>query len=79
MMIVACYLVLARVPSVHDLGNITPLFSDHTPDTDVSKNNRVTLSKSQMKGTRARNQITHNNYDSHNVQNGQFGNHAPHK
>jgi hypothetical protein len=54
---VACYLVLARVPSIHDFGNITPTFSDHMHDTGVPENNKVTLLKSGMKGTRARNQI----------------------
>jgi hypothetical protein len=46
MTIVACYVVLTRLPSIHDFDNITLLFSDHTPDTSVLENNRVTLSKS---------------------------------
>jgi hypothetical protein len=30
---------------------MTPLFSDHTPDTGVQKDNRVALSKSQTEST----------------------------
>jgi hypothetical protein len=62
MMAIACYLVLARVPSIHDFDIITPLFSDHTPNTDVLENNRVTLQKSRTEGTRDRNQITRNDH-----------------
>jgi hypothetical protein len=67
MMIVACYLVLSRVPFVHDFGSITPLFSDHTPNTGVPENNKVTLSKSRREGTRDRNQTTRNNRHSQAV------------
>jgi hypothetical protein len=51
MMVIACSLVLARVPSIRNFDSITLLFSDHTFDIDVTKNNVVTLSKSQMEGT----------------------------
>jgi hypothetical protein len=64
MLNVVCYLILSRVPSVHDFDNITLFFSDHMPDTDVSKNNRVALSKSRMECTRDRNQITCNDHHS---------------
>jgi hypothetical protein len=57
MVVVACSLVLARVPSIHNFDSITLLFSDHTLDIGVKENNGVTLSKSRMKGTRVRNQI----------------------
>jgi hypothetical protein len=43
---VACYLVLARVPSIRNFDSITLLFSNHTLDIGVKENNRVTLSKS---------------------------------
>jgi hypothetical protein len=39
-------LVLARVTFVHNFGSITPMFSDHMPDTGVPENNIVLLSKS---------------------------------
>jgi hypothetical protein len=54
---VACSLVLARVPFICNFDNITLMFSDHTPDIGGTENNRVTLSKSRMEGTRVRNQI----------------------
>jgi hypothetical protein len=43
--------VLAHVPSIHDFDSITLLFFDHMPDTGVSENMRVTLSKSQIEDT----------------------------
>jgi hypothetical protein len=46
MMIIVCYLVVSRVPSVHDLDSITSLFSDHMSDIGVPENNKVTLLKS---------------------------------
>jgi hypothetical protein len=46
MTVVACSLVLANVPSIHNFDSITLLFSDHMPNIGVTKNNRVTLSKS---------------------------------
>jgi hypothetical protein len=55
MVVVACSLVLARVPSVHNFGSITVLFFDHTSDIGVTENNGVTLSKLQTEGTRVRN------------------------
>jgi hypothetical protein len=57
MTVVACSLVLAHVPSVHNFDSITLLSSDHMLDIDVKENNGVTLSKSQTKGTQVRNQI----------------------
>jgi hypothetical protein len=57
MVVVACSLVLAHVPSVHNFDSITLLFSDHTLDIGVKENKGVTLSKSQMEGTRVRNKI----------------------
>jgi hypothetical protein len=68
MMTIACYLVMSRVPSVHDFTSITELFSNHMPDTSVSENNRVTLSKSRTEGTRDRNQ-TRNSHISQSFQN----------
>jgi hypothetical protein len=35
MVAVACSLVLARIPSVHNFGSISLLFSDYTPDIGV--------------------------------------------
>jgi hypothetical protein len=51
MAVIACSLVLARVPSIRNFGSITPLFFDYTPDIGVTENNRVMLSKSRMEGT----------------------------
>jgi hypothetical protein len=51
MVVVACSLVLARVPFIHDFDSITLLFSDHTLNIGVKENNGVMLSKSRMKGT----------------------------
>jgi hypothetical protein len=47
----ACSLILTRVPFIRNFSSITLLFSDHTSDTGVMENNRVTLSKSQTEGT----------------------------
>jgi hypothetical protein len=52
---IACSLVQAHVPSVHNFDSITMMFSDHMPDIGVTENNGVMLSKSQMEGTRVRN------------------------
>ena len=60
---------LRRVHFAHDFDSITPLFSKHTPDTGVPKNNRVTLSKSQTERTRLIDQITCNDRHSQAVQN----------
>jgi hypothetical protein len=57
MVVVACALVLARVPSVCNFGSITLLFSNHTSDIGVTENNGVTFSKSWTVGTQVRNQI----------------------
>jgi hypothetical protein len=57
MMVVACFLILVRVPSVRNLDSITLLIYDHMLDIGVKENNGVTLSKSLMEGTRVRNQI----------------------
>jgi hypothetical protein len=65
MMIVVYYMILSHVPYVHDLDSITPLFSDHMPDTGVSENNRVILLKSRTECTRDRNQITRNGHQIH--------------
>jgi hypothetical protein len=46
MVAVACSLVLARVPFIHNFGSITLLFSDHKPDIGVTENNGVMLLKS---------------------------------
>jgi hypothetical protein len=43
----------SHVSSVCDFGSITLLFSDHTPNINVSENNGVTLSKPQMKDIQA--------------------------
>jgi hypothetical protein len=70
MMIVVCYLVLSRVPFIHDFDSMTLLFSNHTFVTGVPENNRVTLSKSQIEGTRDINQmIAHNDRYSQTAQN----------
>jgi hypothetical protein len=69
MMIVARYLVLAHVPSVNDFDSIILLFFDNKLDTGVLDKNRVTLSKSQTKCTRERNQMTRNGRHSQVVQN----------
>jgi hypothetical protein len=80
MIVIACYLVLSRVPFIHNFSSVTPLFSDHTSDTGVSENNRVTLSKSWTKGTLDRNKTTHNSsFSGYPKYARQFGNHAPHK
>jgi hypothetical protein len=48
---------------------MTPLFSEHTPDTGVPENNKVTLLKSQTEDTReTRNQTTRNGRHSQAVQ-----------
>jgi hypothetical protein len=73
---IACYLVLAHVPSVHNFDSIIPLFFDNKHDTGASENNRVLLSKSRTKYTRERNQITHK---SHHFNLSKIRNHAPHK
>jgi hypothetical protein len=49
---------LPYVSSVHDFDSITPLFSDHMPYIGVSEN-KVTLTKSRMKDTQSKHQITH--------------------
>jgi hypothetical protein len=41
----------SHVSSVHDFSSITLLFSDHTPNIDVTENNGVMLPKPRMKGT----------------------------
>jgi hypothetical protein len=46
MAVIACSLVLARIPSVHNFNSITPMFSDHMLDIGVKENNGVTLLKS---------------------------------
>jgi hypothetical protein len=46
MAVVARSLILPHVSSVRNFDSITSLFSDHTPDIGVMKNNGVTLSKS---------------------------------
>jgi hypothetical protein len=49
----------SHVSSVQDFSSITLLFSEHTLDTSVPENNRVTLSKSRMEDTReSENQTT---------------------
>jgi hypothetical protein len=69
MMTIVCYLVLSRIPSIHDFYSIIMLFSDHMLDAGVLENNRVTLSKSRMEGTRDINQATCNSRHSQAVQN----------
>jgi hypothetical protein len=58
----------SRVSSIRDFDSITLLFFEHTPDTSVSENNRVTLSKSRTEDTReSENQITCNSRHSQAV------------
>jgi hypothetical protein len=76
--VVACSLVLARVPSIRDFDSITPLFSNHTSDIGVTENNRVTLSKSRMEDTQVRNQIWMHRPPFSVIQMGKFENDASH-
>jgi hypothetical protein len=46
MVVVACSLVLARVPSIHNFDSITLLFSDQKFDIGVKETNGVALLKS---------------------------------
>jgi hypothetical protein len=39
MVVIACSLVLARVPSIHNFDSITLMFSDHMLDIGVKENN----------------------------------------
>jgi hypothetical protein len=58
MVLVACSLVLARVPSIHDFDSITPVLSNHMLDIGVTENTGVTVLKSRMEDTQVRNQIS---------------------
>jgi hypothetical protein len=80
MMAIACYLVLARVPSIHDFDIITPLFSDHTPNTDVLENNSYTAEITNGRYTRQKpNNTQRSSFLGYPKYAGQLGNHTSHK
>jgi hypothetical protein len=79
MMVIACSLVLACVPSIRDFSSITPLFSDHMAAIGVTENNGVTLSQNhERKVHEPETKYARNSHYSQIVQMRQFENDAPH-
>jgi hypothetical protein len=75
---IACSLVLAHVPSVHNFDSTTLLFFDYTPNIGVTENNGVTLLKSRTEVYKSETKYARNGCHSQAVQTGQFGNNASH-